>query len=92
MNQVRNFIIIKLVESKSLINNNVIDYNTLEKIDEETYNKMCGKFYDLIISSYASKGIQKALKSTISSVLTKIFEEVYIFLTIDPRLNSLPLS
>lgn len=58
--------------------NNTIDYNKLERIDEEIYLRMCGKFYDLITSSYASRGIQKALKSTISPILSKIFEEVII--------------
>ena len=60
--------------------NSTIDYNNLERIDEEIYKRMCGKFYDLITSSYASKGIQKALKSTISSILTKIFDEVTFIL------------
>jgi len=55
----------------------VIDYNNLEKIDEDSYKKMCGKFYEIITASHASKGIQKALKSTISSILSKIFNEVY---------------
>lgn len=59
-------------------NPNVIDYNSLDKIDEATFQKLQGKFYDLIISSHASKGLQNALKSTLSSIISKIFEEVTV--------------
>jgi hypothetical protein len=56
---------------------------------------MSGKFYELIVSSYASKGIQKALKSTIASIITMIFEEVIIFLKKDtkqyPLFNGRPI-
>ena len=53
-----------------------VDFNSLEKIEDDTFLKIQGKFVDVIVSQSGSRGLQKSLKLTSPHILSKILDEV----------------
>ncbi len=56
---------------------NNVEFNNLEKLDEEVFEKLEGNFVEIITSQSGSRSLQKILKNTNSSILSMILDEVY---------------
>jgi len=52
------------------------DYKNMDQFDEEIYQKLEGKFYMFIKTTYAGKGVERVLRNTSQEILDKIFAEV----------------
>jgi len=70
----------------------ITECNDINIIDEETYIRISGKFIEEVTSHYKSSCIQKALKATSPSIITKIFDEVRYFLTVGSKQHSFAVS
>ena len=67
------------------------ELGSLDKIDDDAYEKLKGTFFDLIVCQNGSRTLQKIIKSTHYCVLSKILDEVimlYIIKFIDILSNT----
>ena len=65
----------------AFIKNN-IEFNNIDKLDEDSYERLKGTFVEMITSQNGSRNLQKVLKSTSSSILSNILDEVKLIFNI----------
>lgn len=69
----------KSIYSFNSIKSSTFDLGNLDRIDEETFERLKGQFYDLIVCQNGSRTLQKIIKSTHYCILSRILDEVIVF-------------
>lgn len=67
---------------------NNIELSNLDKLDDETFEKIQGSIYEIITSQNGSRCLQKIMKSTSGNILTKILDEVILLFTKDISIHT----